>query len=155
MSMAHGVEVRVPLLDQDLVAFAARIPPQMKQKGRVGKAIFKQAMLPLLPPEVIYRKKSGFGAPLSQWLRNDLRDLVEDTLSEHRLRDRGIFDPEAVRNLIELQRTNSVDGTYTLFSVMCIELWMRMFVDDEGLTRMAANNSPVGEVAVNSIPNAA
>lgn len=140
-SMAHGVEVRVPLLDRELVDFAARIPPRMKQKGRVGKSIFKRAMQPLLPRDVIYRKKSGFGAPLAQWLRNDLRDLVEDTLSERSLANRGLFDPQGVRRLINLQRTNTVDGTYPLFAVMCVELWLRMFVDGKLPAGIAVSQS--------------
>jgi len=73
MSMAHGVEVRVPLLDQDLVALAARLPDGMKQRGRIGTWVFKQAMEPYLPLDVIYRPKTGFGAPLRRWLRHDPR----------------------------------------------------------------------------------
>ena len=76
MSMAVGVEVRVPFLDLDLVDFAARIPARFKQRGREGKWVLKKAMEPYLPKEVIYRPKSGFGAPLRQWMRFNLRDLI-------------------------------------------------------------------------------
>lgn len=128
-SMAAGVEVRVPLLDLELVDFAARIPPQMKQKGQLGKAIFKKSMEPYLPHDVIYRPKSGFGAPLRRWLRHELRDMVEDLLSRNSLNQRGLFDPSAVRHIIELDRAGRIDGTYTIFSLICLELWCQLFVD--------------------------
>jgi asparagine synthase (glutamine-hydrolysing) len=127
--MAVGVEVRVPLLDLDIVKFAAHVPPQLKQRGRVGKAIFKQAMQPYLPREVIYRPKSGFGAPLRRWLRQELRSKVDDTLDGAVLRRRGFFDPLAVRRLIELDRSGAIDASYTIFALMCFELWCRSFVD--------------------------
>ena len=100
-----------------------------KQRGSVGKWIFRKAMAPYLPREVIHRPKTGFGAPLRHWLRNDLRPLVEDLLSESSLSQRGIFDPAGVRKLRELNDTRRLDATYTLFSMICIELWCRMFID--------------------------
>ncbi len=127
--MAVGVEVRVPLLDLDLVRFATRIPTRYKQKGTVGKAIFKKAMGPYLPSEVIYRPKSGFGVPLRRWLRDELRPMVDDTLNESSLRRRGIFEPTAVRRLIQLDAEGRLDGSYTIFALMCIELWFRRFID--------------------------
>jgi asparagine synthase (glutamine-hydrolysing) len=127
--MAVGVEVRVPLLDLELVRFAANVPTRFKQKGRVGKAIFKKAMEPYLPRDVIYRPKSGFGVPLRRWLKVELRPMVEDTLHETTLRRRGIFRPAAVRQLIELDAAERVDGSYTIFAIMCIELWFRRFID--------------------------
>lgn len=127
--MAVGVEVRVPLLDLDLVRFATSIPARFKQKGRVGKAIFKLAMEPYLPRDVIHRKKSGFGVPLRRWLGRELRPMVEDTLGEESLRRRGIFAPAGVRRLIELTEQGKVDGSYTIFALMCIELWFRRFID--------------------------
>ncbi|MGH7648175.1 MAG: asparagine synthase (glutamine-hydrolyzing) [Gemmatimonadaceae bacterium] len=129
MGMAAGVEVRVPLLDLELVQFAARIPPSLKQQGRTGKAIFKQAMEGLLPNDVIHRGKSGFGAPLRRWLRGELRDRVDEALSDESLRARGLFEPRAVRRLIDLDRSGHIDGGYTIFALMCVELWCRQFVD--------------------------
>lgn len=127
--MAVGVEVRVPLLDLDLVNFATRIPARLKQQGSIGKAIFKRAMEPCLPHEIIYRPKSGFGAPLRRWLRSELREVVDDTLDPAVLKRRGFFDPAAVSRLIELDRSGAVDGSYTVFALMCFELWCRRFVD--------------------------
>jgi asparagine synthase (glutamine-hydrolysing) len=127
--MAVGVEVRVPLLDLEVVNFAARVPTRFKQRGRVGKAVFKRAMEPYIPREVIYRPKSGFGVPLRRWLQNELRTLVDDTLNPTTLRRRGFFDPAAVSRLVARDRAGAVDGAYTIFALMCFELWCRRLVD--------------------------
>ncbi len=129
MAMASGVEVRVPILDPDLVALAARLPPELKQRGTTGKWIFRKAMEPLLPREVIYRRKVGFGAPLRHWIRHPLRPLVDDVLSEASLRRRGLFDARRVRGMIERDRNRRLDAAYPIFALICVELWCRMFVD--------------------------
>jgi asparagine synthase (glutamine-hydrolysing) len=129
VSMANGVEVRVPLLDPELVALAARLPLHYKQRGRIGKWVLRKAMEPYLPREVLHRAKTGFGAPLRHWLQNELRPVVDDVLSDASLRSRGLFDPDGVANLIRLDRDRRVDATYTIFSMICVELWCRMFVD--------------------------
>jgi asparagine synthase (glutamine-hydrolysing) len=105
------------------------VPSHLKQRGRVGKAIFKQAMQPYLPRSVIYRPKSGFGAPLRRWLREELRSKVDDTLDSVTLRRRGFFDPLAVHRLIDLDRRGAVDASYAIFALVCFELWCRRFVD--------------------------
>jgi asparagine synthase (glutamine-hydrolysing) len=129
MSMAVGVEARVPFLDLDLVEFAARIPDGLKQRGSVGKWVFKRAMEPYLPHDVIYRPKTGFGAPLRKWMQRDLRPLLDGMLSRESLRRRGLFDAAAVRRLIDANASGQVDGSYTLLSLLCIEIWCRRFLD--------------------------
>jgi asparagine synthase (glutamine-hydrolysing) len=129
MSMAAGVEVRVPLLDRDLVRLATTLPVQYKQKGTENKWIFKKAMEGLLPREVIYRPKSGFGVPLRSWLHGPLKKMVGDILSEEALHKRGWFNPAAVSNLLEADRRGRVDASYSLFAMMCLELWGRVFLD--------------------------
>lgn len=129
MSMAVGVEVRVPFLDLDLVDFAARIPLNLKQRGSEGKWILKKAMEPYLPHEVIYRPKSGFGAPLRRWMQHDLRELLGDLLSVDSLRRRSLFEPVAVQRLIAANDAGEVDASYTLLSLMCIEIWCRSYLD--------------------------
>jgi len=140
-TMAAGVESRVPFLDPDLVALAARIPSEWKQQGRVGKAIFKKAMEPYLPHDVIYRPKTGFGAPIRRWMSVELRPLLEDVLSAESLRKRGLFDPAEVRNLMNADAAGAVDGAYTLFALLCIEKWCRLFVDDAAAS-VPADRSP-------------
>ena len=143
--MAAGVEVRVPLLDPDLVALAARLPLHQKQRGRVGKWVLREAMKGVLPREVMERRKAGFGAPLRHWMRTDLKPMVDDVLSESALAKRGLFDPHAVRSLVEADRANRVDGAYALFAVMCIEVWLRMFLDGGGAPpRTAGGASALG-----------
>ena len=129
MSMAVGVEVRVPFLDLDMVNFAARIPMALKQRGQVGKWVLKKAMEPFLPHDVIYRPKSGFGAPLRRWMRYELRELLGDLLSTDSLKRRGLFEPTAVQRLITANDAGTVDASYTLLSLLCIEIWCRRFVD--------------------------
>lgn len=129
VGMAAGVEVRVPLLDRDLVAFAARVPVEWKQRGRVGKPLFKRAMEPFLPHDVIYRPKAGFGAPIRRWLQHELRPVVDDVLSDEVLTSRGLFDVAAVRRLVAGDRAGHFDGSYTIFALVCLELWCRRFID--------------------------
>ncbi len=129
MSMAAGVEVRVPFLDLDLVEHAARVPVALKQRGTVGKWVLKKAMAPYLPHDVIHRPKTGFGAPLRRWLRGELRPLMDDTLSPARLASRGLFAPAAVQRLIARNDSGEVDAAYTLLSLMCIEIWCRTYLD--------------------------
>ena len=129
MGMAEGIEIRTPLLDTDLVEFAARVPPRLKQRGLTGKYILKRAMAPVLPREIVRRPKTGFGVPLRRWMRVELRDVVGELLSPDVLEARGIFDPAAVRDLVRADRAGRIDGTYTIFAVVCLELWCRLFLD--------------------------
>jgi len=129
MSMASGVEVRVPFLDLDLVNFSARIPNKYKQKGRIGKWVLKKAMEPYLPRDIIYRPKTGFGVPLRTWMKNDLKELLGDLLSTDSLNKRGLFSSNAVQKLILDNDRDKVDGSYTLFSLLCIEIWCRAYID--------------------------
>lgn len=137
MAMACGVETRVPLLDEDLVAFAGTLPLSVKQRGRTGKWVFKRAMEGILPDAVIYRPKTGFGVPLRQWLIGPLRPLVEDTLSADRLRHRGLFNPSAVDALMDALFEGRGDTAYTVFALLCIELWCEQFVHGRFPTLLA------------------
>jgi asparagine synthase (glutamine-hydrolysing) len=129
MAMASGIEVRVPLLDESLMQFVDTIPDALKQKGKHGKWIFKKTMEKYLPKPIIYRSKTGFGAPLRSWLNFELRDLRENLLSTQSLSKRGIFDPAAVASLIKRNNSNAIDASYTILSLMCIEIWFRHYVD--------------------------
>ena len=129
MAMAAGVEVRVPFLDTDLVDFAAEVPVHWKQRLTSGKRILKESQRGILPADVIDRPKTGFGMPLRRWMQGDMKEAMEDLLSKPSLERRGLFDAAAVHKLIEDDRRGYVDAAYTLFSLMCIELWCRRFVD--------------------------
>ena len=88
-------------------------------------------MEPYLPSDVIYRPKTGFGAPLRLWLKNELRDYLRDMLSTENLQKRGLFDPQATQLLIDRNERGEIDASYTLFSMMCIEIWCRHFLDNK------------------------
>lgn len=132
MSMAASVEVRVPFLDPELVALANGLPSSEKLRGRQGKWALRQALAPHLPAEVVRRSKTGFGAPLRRWLRGELRGWVDDLLSPARLASRGLFEPSAVRALIDADRRGSVDAAYPILGLCCVELWCRSFIDRTG-----------------------
>jgi asparagine synthase (glutamine-hydrolysing) len=132
MSMACGVEARVPLLDPDLMALAARIPDGLRQRGNCGKWIFKKAMEGILPTEVIYRSKTGFGVPLRTWLHGPLATLLNDVLSRQAIVSRGVFDPDAVQRMREEDASGRADHGYSLLALLCIELWCRQFLDRDG-----------------------
>jgi asparagine synthase (glutamine-hydrolysing) len=133
MSMRAGVEVRVPFLDPELVEHASRIPDRFKQRGTIGKWVLKKTMEPYLPHAVIYRPKTGFGAPLRRWLKKDLSGLTDDLLSQRSLEQRGIFSYSSVRALRKANEEGRVDAAYTLLSVINIEIWCRRFVDTNNL----------------------
>jgi asparagine synthase (glutamine-hydrolysing) len=133
MSMASSVEVRVPFLDRELAEFAAwKIPPNLKLKGFVQpttKHIFRKAMQNVLLAEVLRQPKAGFAAPVDYWLANDLREMVDDLLSETNIRKRGLFQPEAVRRFVEEHRSGAEDWSMQIWQFLTLENWMRIFLD--------------------------
>jgi asparagine synthase (glutamine-hydrolysing) len=129
LSMAASTEVRVPLLDDEVVALAARIPPSLKLRRLTRKYVFKRSMQGVVPRDVIWRRKAGFGAPLRAWLDNDLRPMVDDLLSPERLRARGLFDPTEVKRLIAANRSGSEDNALRIWTLLTFELWQQRFLD--------------------------
>jgi asparagine synthase (glutamine-hydrolysing) len=130
MSMASSVEVRVPFLDWELADWVAwNVPPALKLHQGTTKHILREAMRPVLPAEVLEQKKAGFGAPADYWLANDLREMVDDLLSEKNLRRRELFDATAVRRLIDEQRAGRQDWSAQVWQFLTLELWMRTFID--------------------------
>jgi asparagine synthase (glutamine-hydrolysing) len=133
MSMASSVEVRVPFLDRELAEFAAwSVPPNLKLKGSIRpttKYIFRQAMRDILPREVLQQPKAGFAAPVDYWLANDLKEMVDDLLSESQIRKRGLFRPEAVRRFVDEHRAGRHDWSMQIWQFLTLELWMQVFLD--------------------------
>jgi asparagine synthase (glutamine-hydrolysing) len=136
-SMASSMEVRVPLLDHELVEMAARIPARLKLKGLTRKYILKRAAEAWLPRDIIYRKKAGFSAPLRAWLARDLREMVEDLLSETNIQQRGYFDYRFVRRLIDDNLSGREDNNLKIFQLLTLELWHREFID--GVTKTSVS----------------
>jgi asparagine synthase (glutamine-hydrolysing) len=131
MSMAASTEVRVPLLDDELVALSGRIPPELKLRRMTRKHVFKRSMEPVLPRDVIYRPKAGFGAPLRSWLVGDLAPMVSEMLSSDAVRARGLFEPAEVQRLIAANRAGQEDNALRLWALLTLELWQQAFVDND------------------------
>ena len=129
MSMATSLECRVPLLDHELVELAARIPEKVKIRGGHLKHVMKKALANMLPPDILDRKKRGFGTPMGAWLKNDLKPLLTRTLDEPTVRARGLFDHGVVRKLVADHDANRVDGTDQLLSLLNLEIWSRIYLD--------------------------
>ena len=131
-SMAHGLEARSPLLDHVLMEWAAGIPEDLKIRGGETKALFKSAMEPYLPSELLYRPKQGFSPPLAHWFRNELKDMAYDTLLSQSARQRGLFRPDYVRGLLDQHCAMSRNHAYRLWALLMLELWFRMWIDAAG-----------------------
>jgi asparagine synthase (glutamine-hydrolysing) len=129
MTMAFGVEGRVPLLDLEIVKFAAQVPSKLKVKGTTGKYLLKRAMEPLLPHKILHRPKTGFGVPLRLWMTRDLREISDEVLSYDSIKRRGVFHPDTVLHLKSQTQAGKMDGAYTLFALLSFELWCRDFLD--------------------------
>jgi asparagine synthase (glutamine-hydrolysing) len=129
ITMANSLELRVPLLDHQVLEFAASLPPEFKVSGKETKRILKAAFAEELPAEVLNRKKAGFPVPYGMWLRSDLKNQIEDVLLSQRAQSRGYFQKDEVTQLLE---TNARDGKHAkeVFSLLALELWHREFVDD-------------------------
>jgi asparagine synthase (glutamine-hydrolysing) len=130
-SMAANLEVRVPFLNHEMVELAARMPPDLKLRGLKRKYILKRAAERLLPREVVWRKKAGFGAPLRSWLRGPLLEMTRDLLSEERLRRRGLFRPEVVQKIIRDNLSGREDYNLQVFQLLTLELWQQIFMDGQ------------------------
>jgi asparagine synthase (glutamine-hydrolysing) len=128
-SMAANLEVRVPFLNRKMIEFTARMPPDLKLRGFKRKYILKRALEEVLPREVVWRKKAGFGAPIRSWLRGALRPLVDELLSDEVVSKRGLFRPEEVRRLINQNLSGREDYNLQVFQLLNLELWQRQFMD--------------------------
>src|SRR5439155_21220578 len=128
-SMASGVEVRVPLIDNEVVDFMAGVPPDLKMRGTCRKYLFKKALHGLLPPHILHRKKAGFGAPIRTWIVSDLKEMIGDLLSAQSLKRRGYFDPAYVQKIIQENASGQHDYNYLIYILLSFELWCRVYLD--------------------------
>jgi len=124
-SMAHALEVRVPLLDHKFLEWAATIPSRYKLKGQEGKYILKKSLEPYLPNDVLYRPKMGFGVPLAKWFRGPLRERMRSALTEGRLVESGLFNPRYLETLVNQHQSGVRDHSTVLWSLMMFEATMR------------------------------
>ena len=128
-TMANSLEARAPLLDQNLIAFAARLPFDLKLRGEQGKYLFRKVAARLLPAEVLTKRKQGFAIPLATWFRNDLRPMLLDTIGSRAFKERGIFDQAGIQRLVNEHQQGLQDRGELLWMVMVLETWMRTLPD--------------------------
>ncbi|MFQ5347544.1 MAG: XrtA/PEP-CTERM system amidotransferase [Rhodothalassiaceae bacterium] len=140
-SMAHSLEVRVPILDHHLVEWAGGIPPALKLHGREGKFVLKKAMESLLPHDILYRDKMGFAIPLATWLRGPLGDRLEHTVANGALPDCGIFDRGVLQRMVEQHRSGLRDFSAPLWALL---MFAGFLEDVHGGRRQQAVVAPVG-----------
>jgi len=127
-SMAHALEVRAPLLDREVIRFAASLPTQFKLRGRTTKWLLREVAKELLPTTILKRAKRGFGLPIHRWMRGELAAMSRDTLLDARARGRGLFLPSAVESLLAAHARGEPRGQQ-IWNLMMLELWFRAFID--------------------------
>ena len=126
-SMAHSLEVRVPLLDHEVIEFAAQIPPGLRIRGGQGKYIFKKALSGRLPREILYRRKMGFSVPLAAWFRGPLRPVFEGHVLDEGAFVSQLLDPVGVRSLWSGHQRGTHNFATQLWAVLVLECWGRRF----------------------------
>ncbi|WP_017941953.1 MULTISPECIES: XrtA/PEP-CTERM system amidotransferase [unclassified Thioalkalivibrio] len=120
-SMAHALEVRVPILDHQLVEWISGLPPELKLHGAEGKYVFKKAMEPYLPEEILYRRKKGFAVPVAEWFRGPLRERMQAQVLGPRIADSGIFDMDYLKTLVDQHTSGARDHSPALWSLLMFE----------------------------------
>ncbi len=131
-SMQHALEVRVPLIDHEVMEFVARIPFEYKLRGGVGKWILRESVRDLLPPAILARGKQGFGVPLTHWFGADFGRLAREVLEDPRARDRGWLDPAAVRVVLDTPDRGDGRRVRQVWALVCLELWAQTYLDRAG-----------------------
>ena len=129
MSMAHSIESRVPLLDNEVVEFAARLPAAVKIRNGRRKHILKEAATGLVPSAILERRKQGFGVPIDVWFRTSPRDLFADVLLSTRARQRGYFESRFVERLVREHAAGRRDHSARLWALVVFESWHRRYLD--------------------------
>lgn len=129
-AMANSLEARSPFLDHEVMEFAARMPVNLKLRGKDSKYLLKRAFADLLPPENVNRRKMGFGVPVGEWFRGPLRPLLEDALLSEQLTGRAYFQPATVRSMVADHMDRRADHSFALWNLLMLELWHREFIDN-------------------------
>ncbi len=139
-TMANSLEARSPLLDHRLVEWTARLPVQLKQRRMRGKLLLRELLGRRLDPALFERPKMGFAAPIGAWLRDDLRELVTDTLLDDTCRARGYLEPRAVEGMVRDHLSGEVDHTRAIWTMLMLELWHREVADRSDSTSRRARS---------------
>jgi asparagine synthase (glutamine-hydrolysing) len=127
VSMAHGLETRVPLLDNELIDFLLDVPFDVLWQGQVGKVLFRESVRPWVPEAIYTKPKMGFGPPDASWYRGRLRPWIEATLTTTRGRERGVLQPQFVQTTLDEHFSGRRDNTYLIWSLLNFEIWCQAF----------------------------
>jgi asparagine synthase (glutamine-hydrolysing) len=143
MSMAHSIESRVPLLDNHVIDFAATLPLRTKIQHGVRKVLLKQVASRILPPEIINRRKQGFGVPVGVWFRGSLRNTFSDVLRSQRARERGYFNQRFIDRLLAEHLSGVRDHSMRLWQLVVLELWHHAYIDEPAFVQTTITSSRV------------
>ncbi len=124
MAMAHGLEVRSPFLDRDLVELALSLPPSFKLRAWSRKRVLKEALRDLLPHDVLHRRKRGFGVPLDRWFRTDLRAYVEGMLAGPHCRVDALLEGSAIRSLVAEHMSGRTNHGHSIWTLLTLEVFL-------------------------------
>ena len=124
-SMAHSLEVRVPMLDHKYLEWAATVPSRYKLRGQEGKYLLKKALEPYLPNDVLYRPKMGFGVPLAKWFRGPLKERLRASIAEGGLVDSGLFQTDYLEQLVNQHQSGRRDHSAALWALLMFEATMQ------------------------------
>jgi asparagine synthase (glutamine-hydrolysing) len=127
--MANSLEGRSPFLDHKFMEFIVSLPAEYRMKGLTKKYILKKAISNLVPKENIYRRKMGFGVPIGEWFRDELKIFLFDTLLSEKNFKRGYFKPQAIKDMVNLHISKKRDYSLQLWSLLMLELWHQRFMD--------------------------
>jgi asparagine synthase (glutamine-hydrolysing) len=142
-TMAQSLESRSPLLDHVFLEWALSLPETATMSGGITKSIFKKALEPYLPREILYRPKMGFGCPVDHWFRNELKEMAYDVLLSSQAINRGIVAPAAVKRLLD-EHVSGANAHHTrLWPLLMMELWFRMWVDGGGSVAREMSGSDI------------
>jgi asparagine synthase (glutamine-hydrolysing) len=128
-TMAVSLEARSPFLDHHVIEFAASLPEKYKLRGLTTKYLLKRMLKKLLPAENLSRRKMGFGVPIGHWFRGQLEPFLRETLLGERALNRGLFKPDAVKQLVQLHTRSERDHSHQLWTLLMLELWFQRFID--------------------------
>lgn len=128
-TMANSLEARSPFLDHHVMEFAASLPEKFKLRGLTSKYLLKRILKKLLPAENLGRRKMGFGVPIGHWFRGQLQPFLRETLLAEVAMKRGLFKPDAVKQMVELHTRGERDYSHQLWTLLMLELWFQRFID--------------------------
>jgi asparagine synthase (glutamine-hydrolysing) len=128
-SSANSLESRSPFLDYKFMEFAASLPADFKLRGYTTKYILKKTLERYLPKEILYRRKMGFGVPLTHWFKGELKNYTYEVLLGKDAGRRGYFNREYVKQLLDEHTSGGVDHTTRIWALLNFEMWHRVFID--------------------------